>query len=79
MSDRTIQVDQKLPLLETIPLSLQHLFAMFGSTVLVPILFKVNPATILLFNGIGTLFVSNKLDAVVPINTTLSLKLVLLI
>ena len=55
MSDRTIQVDQKLPLLETIPLSLQHLFAMFGSTVLVPILFKVNPATILLFNGIGTL------------------------
>jgi len=29
---------------------------MFGSTVLVPMLFKVNPATILLFNGIGTLF-----------------------
>ena len=28
---------------------------MFGSTVLVPILFHVNPATILLFNGIGTL------------------------
>src|SRR5699024_4236501 len=33
----------------------QHLFAMFGSTVLVPILFGVNPATILLMNGIGTL------------------------
>lgn len=56
MKTRMIKVDQKLPLLETIPLSLQHLFAMFGSTVLVPILFKVNPATILLFNGIGTLF-----------------------
>src|SRR5690625_6779511 len=28
---------------------------MFGSTVLVPILFGVNPATILLMNGIGTL------------------------
>ena len=56
MKTRMINVDQKLPLLETIPLSLQHLFAMFGSTVLVPILFKVNPATILLFNGIGTLF-----------------------
>lgn len=55
MSDRVINVDQKLPLLETVPLSLQHLFAMFGSTVLVPILFKVNPATILLFNGIGTI------------------------
>ena len=52
---RTIQVEEKLPMIETLPLSLQHLFAMFGSTVLVPILFKVNPATILLWNGIGTL------------------------
>ena len=52
---RAIGVEERLPLLETIPLSLQHLFAMFGSTVLVPILFHVNPATILLFNGIGTL------------------------
>ncbi|GAB6181588.1 uracil permease [Desulfotomaculum defluvii] len=56
MAKREIQVEEKLPLLQTLPLSLQHLFAMFGSTVLVPILFKVNPATILLFNGIGTLF-----------------------
>lgn len=55
MNNRVIKVDEKLPLLTTIPLSLQHLFAMFGATVLVPILFKVNPATILLFNGIGTL------------------------
>ncbi len=55
MNNRVISVDEKLPLLQTIPLSLQHLFAMFGATVLVPILFKVNPATILLFNGIGTL------------------------
>ena len=52
---RVIQVDEKLPILQTLPLSLQHLFAMFGATVLVPILFKVNPATILLMNGIGTL------------------------
>ena len=52
---RAIGVEERLPLLETIPLSLQHLFAMFGSTVLVPILFKVNPATVLLFNGIGTI------------------------
>lgn len=28
---------------------------MFGSTVLVPILFKIDPATVLLFNGIGTI------------------------
>ena len=55
MERRPIPVDAKLPLLEMIPLSLQHLFAMFGSTVLVPMLFQLNPATILLFNGIGTL------------------------
>lgn len=55
MTKRTIQVEEKLPFLQTLPLSLQHLFAMFGATVLVPILFKVDPATILLFNGIGTL------------------------
>lgn len=55
MQKRPIGVSEKLPLTETIPLSLQHLFAMFGSTVLVPILFKIDPATVLLFNGIGTI------------------------
>jgi len=50
-----IQVEERLPVVQTIPLSLQHLFAMFGATVLVPFLFKVNPATSLLMNGIGTL------------------------
>lgn len=55
MNKRIIPVEERLPLLQTLPLSLQHLFAMFGATVLVPILFKVDPATILLFNGIGTL------------------------
>ena len=56
MSQKTMDTTERPPLLTTIPLSLQHLFAMFGSTVLVPILFHVNPATVLLFNGIGTLF-----------------------
>lgn len=55
MLNRVIQVEEKLPISQTIPLSLQHLFAMFGATVLVPFLFKVNPATSLLMNGIGTL------------------------
>lgn len=53
--NRVIQVHERPPITKTIPLSLQHLFAMFGSTVLVPILFNVNPAIVLLFNGIGTL------------------------
>ena len=52
---RIIHVEEKLPVLETIPLSLQHLFAMFGSTVLVPFLLHVDPATALFMNGIGTL------------------------
>ncbi|MGJ9459723.1 uracil permease [Oceanobacillus sp. CF4.6] len=55
MKQREIQVDERLPLLQSLPLSIQHLFAMFGSTVLVPILFGVDPATILLMNGLGTL------------------------
>ena len=52
---KIIEVDERLPLLPTIPLSLQHLFAMFGSTVLVPFLLHVDPATALFMNGIGTL------------------------
>lgn len=55
MKKNVIQVHEKLPFLESLPLSLQHLFAMFGSTVLVPVLFGVDPGTILLMNGIGTL------------------------
>lgn len=55
MERRTIKVDEKVPFLQAVPLSLQHLFAMFGATVLVPFLFKVNPATSLLLNGVGTL------------------------
>ena len=55
MLRRIIDVDERLPILQTLPLSLQHLFAMFGATVLVPFLFKVNPATCMLMNGVGTL------------------------
>ena len=55
MPTRVVQVEERLSLIRTIPLSLQHLFAMFGATVLVPFLFHVNPATSLLLNGIGTL------------------------
>lgn len=52
---REIQVNEKVPFGPGILLSVQHLFAMFGSTVLVPNLFKVDPGMILLMNGIGTL------------------------
>ncbi|WMT40057.1 uracil permease [Paenibacillus sp. D2_2] len=52
---REIQVNEKVPFGPGVLLSLQHLFAMFGSTVLVPNLFHVDPGMILLMNGIGTL------------------------
>jgi uracil permease len=38
-----------------IPLSLQHLFAMFGATVLVPALTGLNPGSALVASGVGTL------------------------
>lgn len=55
--DETMMIDvtEKVPLKKAIPLSFQHLFAMFGSSVLVPIIFKIDPTTVLFFNGIGTL------------------------
>ena len=55
MQHKVIQVEERPPLLLNIPLSIQHLFAMFGSTVLVPFLFKVSPTTCLFMNGLGTL------------------------
>ena len=36
-------------------LGLQHLFAMFGATVLVPIITGLNISTALFFAGVGTL------------------------
>ncbi len=55
MARRIIGIHEKLPLLESIPLSFQHLTAMFGATILVPILLGVDPAIALLMNGVGTL------------------------
>lgn len=54
-SKKIIQVEEKVPLKLLIPLSLQHMFAMFGASVLVPILFQINPSVVLLMNGIGTI------------------------
>jgi uracil permease len=55
MARRIIGIHEKLPLLESLPLSFQHLTAMFGATILVPILLGVDPAIALLMNGLGTL------------------------
>jgi uracil permease len=58
MSRRIIGIREKLPFLESLPLSFQHLTAMFGATILVPILLGIDPAIALLMNGIGTLLYS---------------------
>jgi uracil permease len=58
MARRTIGIHEKLPFLESLPLSFQHLTAMFGATILVPILLGVDPAIALLMNGVGTLIYS---------------------
>ena len=52
---RVIQVDEKVPVNLLIPLSIQHLLAMFGASVLVPFVFGINPAVVLFMNGFGTL------------------------
>ena len=52
---RIIQVEEKVPFKLLIPLSIQHMFAMFGASVLVPFLFGINPAIVLFMNGLGTL------------------------
>lgn len=52
---KIIQVEDKVPVNLLIPLSIQHMFAMFGATVLVPFIFGINPAIVLFMNGVGTL------------------------
>ena len=58
MEKRIIQVEEKVPVKLLIPLSIQHMFAMFGASVLVPFLFGISPAIVLFMNGIGTLLLS---------------------
>ena len=53
--DRVVQTDEILPLSQAIPLSLQHLMAMFGATVLVPLLTGLSPGIGLMTSGIGTI------------------------
>ena len=50
-----VDVDERLSILKTLPLSFQHLFAMVGATILVPKLTGLDPAMALFSSGIGTL------------------------
>src|SRR5437764_9899740 len=50
-----IAPDERLPWGQTIFVGLQHVLAMFGATVLAPIIMGFNPNTAIFFSGIGTL------------------------
>lgn len=50
-----VDVDERLPIGKSIPLSFQHLFAMMGATILVPMLTGLNPSIALFGSGIGTI------------------------
>src|SRR5512140_555723 len=47
--------EQALPTGRTVGLGLQHVIAMFGATVLAPILMHFDPNLAVFFSGIGTL------------------------
>jgi len=47
--------EERLPWPQTILMGFQHVMAMFGGTVLVPIILGFNPNTVIFFGGIGTL------------------------
>ena len=51
----TIMPDERLPTGQTIVVGLQHVVAMFGSTVLAPILMGFDPNLAILFSGVATL------------------------
>ena len=46
---------RKLGVPKMLILGLQHMFAMFGASVLVPSVFGIDPAIVLFMNGVGTL------------------------
>jgi putative pyrimidine permease RutG len=50
-----IAPDERLPAPQSIVLGLQHVVAMFGATVLAPLLMGFDPNVAILFSGIGTL------------------------
>lgn len=50
-----VQIDEYLPVGQSLVLGLQHTFAMFGATVLAPLLMGFNPNLTIFITGIGTI------------------------
>ena len=54
-TEGVILPEERLPAAQTILVGIQHVVAMFGGTILVPILIGFDPNVALLCSGIGTL------------------------
>ncbi|HLO95765.1 MAG TPA: solute carrier family 23 protein, partial [Burkholderiaceae bacterium] len=52
---QAVAPDERLPWPQTIALGLQHVVAMFGATVLAPLLMGFDPNVAILMSGVGTL------------------------
>jgi uracil permease len=53
--EKIYDIEDVPPIGKSIPLSFQHVFAMFGATILVPILTGLDPSVTLFCSGLGTL------------------------
>lgn len=47
--------EDRIPLARLVPMGLQHVVAMFGATVLAPLLMGIDPQVALFFSGVGTI------------------------
>jgi uracil-xanthine permease len=54
-SAAVVAPDERLPLPQTVAMGIQHVVAMFGATVLAPVLMGFDPNVAILMSGIGTL------------------------
>ena len=64
--EKRYDIHEKPPVVQALLLALQHVFAMFGATVLVPILTGLDPSVALLTSGIGTLIFHLMTKGMVP-------------
>ena len=61
-----VNADERLPWGQTIAMGFQHVLAMFGATVVAPILMGFDPNLAILFSGIGTLIFFAFVGGAVP-------------
>src|SRR5512136_3305549 len=58
--------EDKIPFARLLPMGMQHVVAMFGATVLAPIIMGFNPQAALFFSGVGTLIFVITTDFKIP-------------